>query len=163
MALTAYLKLEGMNQGKIEGDVAQKGREKTILVYGVDHEIEIPRDTHTGLPTGQRIHKPLKIVKHLDQASPKLLQAVTTGEHMKSFELDFYRINEKGQEEHYYTIKLEDAIIVKTHMYKPLTFLPENGPYHDMEEVYFTYSKITVTFEPAGIEAEDDWKNPVSQ
>jgi type VI protein secretion system component Hcp len=32
-----------------------------------------------------------------------------------------------------------------------------------MEELYFTYSKITVTFEPSGIEAEDDWKNPVAQ
>jgi len=53
MAMTSYLTLEGANQGKIEGDVTQKGREKSILVYEIEHEIEIPRDTHTGMPTGQ--------------------------------------------------------------------------------------------------------------
>ena len=162
MAMTSYLTLEGTNQGKIEGDVSQKGREKTILVYGIEHNIEIPRDTHTGMPTGQRIHLPFSITKHMDQASPKLMQAVTSGEQMKSFELQYFRINEKGQEEHYYTVKLEEAIVVATRQYKPLTFLPENKPYHDMEVISFSYGKITVTYEPDGVEAEDDWKQPKS-
>jgi len=162
MAMTSYLTLEGANQGKMEGDVKQKGREKSILVYEVEHSIEIPRDTLTGMPTGQRLHKPFSITKHLDKASPLIMQAVTSGEHMKTFELKYFRINEKGQEEHYYTVKLENAIIVTTRQYKPLTFLAENKPYHDMEVVSFSYEKITVTYVPDGIEAEDDWKQPKS-
>jgi len=63
MALTGYLTIEGNNQGKIEGDCVQKGREDSILVYGFEHQIEIPTDIHTGLPTGQRIHKPITIEK----------------------------------------------------------------------------------------------------
>ncbi len=157
-----YLKVKGASQGNIKGDCTQSGREKMILVYSMDHEVEIPRDVHTGLPSGQRIHKPLKILKHKDQASPLLFQACCSGEHISDFELDFYRISDKGKEEHYFTIKLSNAIIVQMREYTPITFLEENKPYHDMEEVSFSYEKIVWTYEPDGIEAEDDWKTPKS-
>lgn len=162
MANTMYLKVKGASQGDIRGDCTQSGREKMILVYSMDHEVEIPRDTHTGLPSGQRIHKPLKILKHKDQASPLLFQACCSGEHISEFELDFYRISDKGKEEHYFTIKLSNAIIVEMREYTPVTFLEENKPYHDMEEVFFSYEKIVWTYEPDGVEAEDDWKTPKS-
>lgn len=160
MAMTSYLTLEGANQGKIEGDCTQKGRENMILVYGVDHSVEIPRDIHTGLATGQRIHHPLVITKHVDPASPLLYQACTTGERMKTWQLDYYQINEKGQEELYFTVQLESAIVVNMHHYKPVTFVEANKPYHDMEEVSFTYEKITWSHKVANKEAVDDWKEP---
>ena len=162
MAMTSYLSLEGNNQGKIEGDCTQKGHENWILVYGYEWDMEIPRDTHTGLATGQRIHHPIKIIKAMDQASPLLAQACSTGERMKSWELDFNQINDKGQEELYYTIQLENAIIVSIHQYKPLTFVDENKPYHDMEEVSFTYEKVTWSHKVANKEAVDSWKEPAS-
>jgi len=158
MALTAYLKVTGKSQGEIKGDCPQGGDKKDkVLVYGVDHAVEIPRDTHTGLPTGQRIHKPLTITKHKDQASPKLFKACSTGEQV-ALELDFYRIKPDGTEEKYYTIKVEEGIIVDMRENTPLTFLPENKPYHDMEDVSFTYSKITWTYNDGNIEFTDDWK-----
>ena len=40
----------------------------------------------------------------------------------------------------------------------PTTFLPENKPYHDMEDVSFTYSKITWAYQDGNIEFTDDWK-----
>ncbi len=160
MALTGYLYLKGKNQGKIEGDCEQKGREDAILVYAFEHEIEIPKDTHTGLPTGQRIHKPFRITKKVDSSTPKIMQACTSGEQLEEWELKLYRINDKGQEEHYYTVKLKDSIVVQTNYETPLTFLDENKAYHNMELVSFTYSTITHVFEPKGIEAEDSWKEP---
>ena len=51
MAMTSYMNLTGNNQGAMEGDCTQTGREGKILVYDLKHEIEIPRDTHTGLAT----------------------------------------------------------------------------------------------------------------
>ncbi|XCN73039.1 MAG: Hcp family type VI secretion system effector [Candidatus Electrothrix aestuarii] len=162
MANTMYLKLTGASTGEIKGDCTQSGREDMILVYQSDHTVEIPTDTHTGLATGQRIHKPLKITKHKDQATPLLYQACCTGEQITEFELWFYRINDKGQEEQYFTIKLEKAVVVQMKEYTPMTFLPENKPYHDMEEVWFSYEKIVWTFNPDGIEAEDDWKSPAT-
>jgi type VI secretion system secreted protein Hcp len=160
MAMTSYLKLTAANQGAIEGDCAQTGHEGTILVYEVDHHVEIPRDKLTGLPTGQRIHKPMIITKHLDCASPKLQQACTSGERITEALLEFFRINEKGLEEHYYTVKMENAIIVEMRNFKPITFMEENKPYHDMEQVSLTYEKIIWTYVPDGVEAEDDWKVP---
>ena len=157
MAMTAYLTVKGLSQQDMKGDCAQAGREDTILVYDIQHKIEIPRDRLTGTASGQRIHEPLVITKHLDQASPLLHRACCTGEHCE-VDLKFFRITEKGTEEHYYTIKLSDAIIVEIENITPMVFLPENKPYHDMEKVSFTYSKIIWTYEPDGIEQEDDWK-----
>jgi type VI secretion system secreted protein Hcp len=158
MALTAYLKVTGASQGEIKGDCPQGGDKKDkVLVYGVDHAVEIPRDTHTGLPTGQRIHKPLVITKHKDLSSPKLFKACCTGENVE-LELDFYRIKPDGTEEKYFTIKVEEGTLVDMREYTPLTFLPENKPYHDMEDVSFTYSKITWTYNDGNVEYTDDWK-----
>ncbi len=161
MPMTSYLTLEGNDQGPIEGDCVQAGREKTILVYGLDHRVEIPRDTHTGLASGQRIHHPLTVMKRMDPASPLISKACCTGEHMAKFELDFYHIDDAGKEVLYYKISLEDAIIVEVKTYYPLTFLDSSKPYPHMEAVSFTYSKIIWSHETASKQAEDDWKNPV--
>jgi len=159
MALTSYMKVTGKTQGEIKGDCTQSGDKKDkILVYAVDHSIEIPKDTHTGLPTGQRIHNPLTVTKHYDNASPKLKQACCKGEQC-DVELDFYRIKDTGEEEKYYTIKLNQAIVVGVRDYKPVTFDPNNKPYQDMEEVSFTYSKITWTYNDGNIEFTDSWKD----
>ncbi|MBN1104074.1 MAG: type VI secretion system tube protein Hcp, partial [Deltaproteobacteria bacterium] len=56
MPMPCHMSVTGKNQGKIEGSCDIQGREGTILIYAVDHTVEIPRDTHTGLPTGKRIH-----------------------------------------------------------------------------------------------------------
>jgi len=162
MAMTSYLKVEGKNQGNIEGDCPQKGHEKWILVYGLEWSMEIPRDTHTGLPTGQRIHHPITITKKLDPASPLIAQACASGEQMKKWQLDFHQISEKGAEELYYTIQLENAIVVDIRYEKLLTFLEANKPYYDMEYVSFTYEKITWSNKKANKEAIDDWKAPKS-
>ena len=53
---------------------------------------------------------------------------------------------------------MENAIVVEMDQLTPLTFLPESKPYHDMEDVQFTYSKITWTYNDGNIEYTDDWK-----
>ncbi|MFH1020782.1 MAG: type VI secretion system tube protein TssD [Pseudomonadota bacterium] len=158
MALTSYMAVKGKSQGDIKGDCAQGGDKKDkVLVYGSDHVVEIPKDTHTGLPTGQRIHQPFTITKHKDISSPKLFKACCSGEQCE-VTIDYYRIKADGTEEKFYTVKLEEAIIVNMREYTPLTFLAENKPYHDMEEVSMTYSKITWTYNDGNIEYTDDWK-----
>jgi len=160
MPMPCHMEVEGENQGKIEGSCDMQGREGTILAYAMDHEIRIPRDPQSGLPSGKRIHGPLKIVKEFDKASPKLYQALCTGEHLKNVTLKWHRIDATGSEEHYFTHTMEDAVIVEIKPYVPMAFLPQNEPYRHMEEVSFTYSKIKWTWEPDGIESEDSWKVP---
>ncbi|MBN2515595.1 MAG: Hcp family type VI secretion system effector [Deltaproteobacteria bacterium] len=160
MSMPSHLSLTGKNQGKIEGSCDIKGREGTILVYALNHHIEIPRDTHSGLPTGKRIHLPMTITKEMDKSSPKLCQALTSGEQLSEVVLDFYRISPTGTEEKYFTTKLQNAIIVSIESFYPETFIPSNEPYKHMEKVSFTYEKIIWTWQPDGIEAEDSWKAP---
>jgi type VI secretion system secreted protein Hcp len=160
MAMTSYLTMTGTNQGAIEGDCKQTGHEKTILVYEFEHEITIPRDNLSGMPSGQRVHRPFVITKQIDSASPKLNQACCSGEVLTEVALEFYRINDRGLEELYYTIKLENAIVVDMKCYKPMTLIEETKPLHDMEKVSLSYEKIIWTYVPDGIEAEDSWMVP---
>ncbi len=160
MPVNAHMDVTGNKQGKIDGSCDISGRENTMLVYAMDHDIHIPRDPQTGLPSGKRIHGPLKIVKEFDKASPKLYQALCSGEQCSEVSIKWYRINETGTEEHYFTHTLVNAIIVEMKPYMPMAFVAENEPYRHMEEVSFTYSKIRWNWEIDGVEAEDEWKAP---
>ncbi|MFH2092309.1 MAG: Hcp family type VI secretion system effector [Pseudomonadota bacterium] len=142
-----YATMEGINQGIIEGDCTVPGKEKSIMVLGFEHKVTIPRDEHTGLPTGQRVHGPVTIIKYIDKSSPLIFSATCTGEQMKEVAIKFYRTNGANQEEHYYTIKLNKAIIVET-----------QSLYPNYEKISVTYEKIIWTYEPEGIETEDSWR-----
>ena len=143
-----HISLTGENQGAIDGSCTAAGKEGTSVVLGYEHDVHIPLDTDTGQPTGVRVHQPLRIVKLMDKASPKLYQALVTGERLE-VELKWYRIDPTGGEEHYFTTKLEDAIIVAI---KPSLL--------HKEDVSFTYRKIIWTWEPDGITAQDGWLTP---
>lgn len=160
MPMPLFLTAEGTNQGKIDGSCTIKGHEGQILVQGVEQSTAIPRNPQTGLATGTRVHGPLKVTKEVDKSSPKLEQALCTGEHMKSVVLDFYRINQKGSEEKYYTLKLENAIVVGIRYWMPNALDQANAQYGHMEDISFTFEKIIWTYVPDGIETEDSWTAP---
>lgn len=162
MPMPCYLTLEGQNQGKIEGSVKVKGHEGKIMIQAVEHTVEIPKSPQTGLPTGKRVHGPATFTKEIDKSSPKLFQALTSGEQMKHVTLEYYRISPKGTEEKYYTVKLENAILTSLRAWTPNCLDAANKQMGHMEDVAFTYEKITWTFDPDGIEAEDSWLAPKS-
>jgi len=152
--------LTGENQGDILGSCTMAGREDSILIEGFKHEIVIPRDPQTGLPTGKRRHEPMTVTKFFDKSSPLLYQALCTGEQMKDVTLKWYRIAATGKEEHYFTTVLEDAIIVSIRPFMPNALDKETEQYGHMEEVSFTYRRINWTFEEGGLSATDDWNVP---
>jgi type VI secretion system secreted protein Hcp len=162
MSLPIHMTVEAESQGSIDGSCELKGREKTILVEKLDHPIHIPTDIQTGLATSKRVHGPLTITQMIDKSTPKLYQSLTTGEHLKTVLLDFYQINKAGKEEKYFTIKLQNAIVVKMTAWFPNALQKENGELQHMMDVSFTYSKIIWTWVTDGIETEDDWSVPTS-
>lgn len=161
MALPSFMTLKGEKQGDIKGSCTLKGREDTILVQAFKHEVKIPTDIQTGLSTGKRMHMPFKVVKEFDKSSPLIYTALCTGEHMKSVTLKFYRIAAKGTEEHYFTITLEDAVVVSVVPSKPSCLDKAVSAYPDMEEVSFTYRKIAWRHEVDKTEGQDDWMVPI--
>lgn len=160
MPMPAHMELTGENQGQIEGSVTMQGRENSILIEAMEHEIYIPRDPQSGLATGKRVHNPLIITKVFDKSSPKLYQALCTGEHMTEIVIKWYRIDPTGSEEHYFTTTLEDAIVVSMKPNMPNCLDPATESFSHMEDVAFTYKKVKWTWEADGIEAEDSWAVP---
>ena len=161
MPMPAHMELTGENQGKIDGSCDMQGREDTILIQAMNHNVRIPRDPQTGLAIGKRIHEALTVTKVYDKSSPKLYQALCTGEHFSEVVIKWYRIDPTGKEEHYFTHALEDAILVDIKPWTPNCLDPNTESFSHMEDLSFTYRKIKWTFEDGGIEAEDDWKVPV--
>ena len=160
MPMPIHMELEGEKQGKIEGGCEMSGREGTILIDGLNHTIEIPTNPQDGQPTGKRVHGPMTIVKEIDKSSPQLYLALRTGEPMTGT-LKWFR-QSGAVEEHYYTTKLEGAIIVAIEDYFPMVFDEATKAYQHMEKVKFTYRKIIWTHEIEGKESEDDWLAPAA-
>lgn len=160
MPTPLFLTVTGQTQGNIEGSCTIKGHEKTILVQAVDHTIEIPKSPQTGLPTGKRVHGPLTITKELDKSSPKLFQALTSGEQLTDVKLSYYRISPQGKEELYYTTELKNAIITSARTWVPNCLDMNEKTMGHMEDISFTYETIIDTWTPDGIEAQDSWNAP---
>ncbi len=113
MAIPAYLWLKDDGGADIKGSVDVQGREGSIEVVALDHDVYIPTDNNTGKLTGTRTHKPFTFTKEIDASSPYLYKAVTTGQTLKTAEFKFYRINDAGQEVEYFNITLDNVKLVR--------------------------------------------------
>lgn len=166
MALNAYLRLKGQKQGDIKGSVTLKGREGTIAVIAVSHEIVSPRDPASGLPTGKRMHKPFVITKELDKSSPLLQKLLCTNEMISELTIQFWTPQIRstigvGSEVQHYTVKLTNANIASVSFRMLNNKNPELVRYAEYEEIAFTYQKIEWTWVDGGITASDDWETPI--
>jgi type VI secretion system secreted protein Hcp len=162
MALNAYLRIKGQKTGEVKGSVKEKGREGKIMVIAVSHEIVSPRDPQSGLPTGQRMHKPFIITKESDKSSPVLYNMLVNNENILEWELQFFSPVVApagvGQEVQTHTVKLVNANIASINFRMPNNKNPELSRYVEYEEIAFTYQKIIWTWNDGGITAADDWE-----
>lgn len=167
MPTPAYMTIEGELQGLITagnftepsvGNIYQEGHEDQVLVEAFKHNIILPRDPQSGQPTGQRVHQPVVITKVFDKCSPLLYSALTSGERMTKCVIEWWRTSGTGQQEHYFTIELEDAIIVDIKAYMPNCQDPGQAHFTHLEDVAFTYRKITWTHVVSGTSGHDDWR-----
>jgi type VI secretion system secreted protein Hcp len=125
--------------GQAQGAFSQS----PIPVSAVSHEIVSPRDPQSGLPTGQRVHKPISITKSVDASSPLFLNALVTNENLKTVVITLSSPN--GPTE---TITLTNANLSQYDL---------NG---SNETFQFTYQKID--WQVGNASAEDDWEARVS-
>ena len=158
MALNAFLKLKGEKQGEIKGGVTQKGREGSILVNAANHELAVPRDITSGLPTGRVMHKPFVITKLLDKSSPLLYQALINNENITEWLLQFWATAVNGIEKQEYAVKLGNARITDIRFVMPNNKVPELAKLNEYEEVEFVYQSIEWTWTDGGITASGKWE-----
>jgi type VI secretion system secreted protein Hcp len=132
----------------IIGSCKAPAQPDSIAVVGYAHDIYRPHDPLSGLPTQERQHTPLTIVKYTDMATPYLYEVLCEGELLTDIKLSFYRTNPKNAEELYYQITLTNAYIVDI-----------KASYPNLETISFTYQDIMWYWAPANIITGDSWND----
>jgi len=102
----------GMVQGTIQGDNTSKDGAGAIVIKEIGFQMNRPLDPASGQPAGQVRFQPFTLVKEPDRATPKLLKAAATSERL-SVEIKWFRSLTTGVEQHYFTVRLENATIVE--------------------------------------------------
>jgi len=150
-AAPAFLTVRAQKQGDIKGDVTQKGREGSMEVTKLE--------LGSSGAGGARKWDSLRITKHVDQATPLLLSAYFSNENLTNATLKLWRTAANGAEEQYLTITLLNAQIVSDRIVNDATTSAEGHVAQSLpvEEIAFTFQKITVTYTNGGKTATDDW------
>jgi type VI secretion system secreted protein Hcp len=163
MALNAYLECEGKKSGAVTGSCDIKPHEGKMEVWGWHHEVTSPRDLAKGAATGKRTHKPITVTKAVDKASPVLMMFLVTNEVISTWKLMVYRPGtDTPEEEHYFTIQLENANVSAIRQEQLNNKYPDNIAHDFREHISFSYQKIIWTWESGGaVTAQDDWQTQV--
>ncbi|RIJ07628.1 Hcp family type VI secretion system effector [Pseudomonas sp. 91RF] len=164
MPTPAFMTIHGSRQGLISagafteasvGNSYQTGREDKIMLQSLSHGIVVPR----GAGAGRRLHKPLVITKTLDKASPLIQIAMCSGELLSKCRVELYRTSAHGTQEHFYTIELEDALIVSAEVLMPDCQDPGVSHLTQREKVQFSYRRIYWRHEISRTMGSDEWQS----
>ncbi|MCW8335886.1 type VI secretion system tube protein TssD [Vibrio paucivorans] len=153
MAHTAYLSIIAKSQGCISqgcntkdsiGNKAQESHANEITVLACHFTLS----KHGG-PAEVAITKPI------DKSSPLLGNAFSKQEHLQCT-LNFYRTNEQGYNENFYSIELIDALIATLSFDQPNVLTSGDD---DMSEVlHLSYRDIIWKHKIAGTEGYETWE-----
>jgi type VI secretion system secreted protein Hcp len=132
----AYLQIDG-----IKGESQDDQHKDWIEVLSYSHKVTQPtsstRSSVGGGTTGAAQHGDLYFTKFVDMATPKLLEAVSTGKYFKKSVLEFCR-QSGGSKIKYLTITLEELVISSV-----VSEGPAKGEYEfPVETVGLNYGKI---------------------
>ena len=145
--MAIYAKIKGKVQGDLTGGVAAAGYKGQIEVHSVEFGVGSPRDVATGMPTGKRVARPIKITKPFDRSSPLLHRSTVTNE---SLTVDIsYTVEGQGHKA-YATLSLTNAMIRDFQNETSFTGAA-------VETISFTYTKVEFTWTEGGITSTDDW------
>lgn len=157
MAIPAYMWLKDDGGADIKGSSTVQGREGSIEVVAFCHGLNIPVDGHSGKNTGARQHSPMMIEKEFDAVSPYLYKAVAKGQTLKSAELKWYRINDTGKGEVYFTMLMEGVKNVGVNPGMANIKTDNTGMNHS-ESVSMMYDRITWHYADGNIKFSDAWE-----
>src|SRR5215831_9941071 len=131
MAMDIFAKL-----GDIKGESTDNKHKDEVEV--LSYSWGVTNSGHIGI-TGRASFQDLSIVHKIDKASPKLLEACATGEHLKEATITFRKTG-KGQQD-FLIIKMNDVII---------TGVVQSAPSNEAgsETVSLEFAKVDWEFKP---------------
>ena len=151
MAYEFYVTIEGSKSGIIKGDAVRRGHEGKIAGLAFDYEVIVEQSrSGAGQAAGKRQHSPITITKRWDVATPRLFQALVTGETLKSVLIEFEGADRKsGKKLIYHTVKLTNVSITDIFQYADA----DTG---ELEDVSFVFRKIEIENKIGKTTAVDD-------
>lgn len=141
-AMNSYMQLT-LNGTAVSGDVS------LFQIGGVDvssdHiECHAVNFEFFGGGTGRLQATPLKIVKRIDKSSPVLAKGISRNENARAT-LRYFRQNEiTGDTEEYFRVIIDNARISSIRHWTPSNLDPSGSQFPFMEEVSFTYQRVTL-------------------
>jgi type VI secretion system secreted protein Hcp len=148
--MAIYAQIKGAKQGALKGAVTAASFTGQIQVNTVEFGVGTPADVSTGLATGKRVARPVKITKPMDQSSPLLHTSAVTNE---SLTVTISYVVEGQGHKAYATVALTNAMIRDFN-------IASSYDGTNVETISFTYTKIEFTWTDGGITSLDDWMSP---
>jgi len=158
MANPAFMSIQGVTQGNITagagteesvGNMAINDHKDESRVIKLDHHVFIPKDPHSGMATGQRVHESINLTKLVDKASPLLYNALATS---------YYRQSATGMLELFMTETLKQAQISGIRHMLPDVLNKDMEHYGQIEEVSISYATIVLEHVTGGTVYEDKFR-----
>jgi type VI secretion system secreted protein Hcp len=154
-----FIKMTGQRQGVIKGESFDGKHLGEIDVHSYTWSVIQPVSTEAGMSTGKRQLGQFKFLMRSQSATPRILSACCTGEHLKDVTLTCRKAGGKQME--YMIWKLTNAFVagVKT----GYLVSDDITPY---DEVSLVFQKVELEYKPqgadgslgAGIVFMDDWQ-----
>ena len=120
--------------GNIAGESADSKHKDEIEVlsfsWGVSNTAQFGQGSGVGV--GKATFRDLSIVHRIDRASPQLLKACATGQHLPQATITQRKAG--GAQQEYLTIKLNDVVITNVAL--------DSTPSEGMESVSMTFAKV---------------------
>lgn len=159
------LEIDFQTQGKVVGDsTAKHGTldfSKGLMCHAFEYGVDSQYDEGNGQYTGRRRHKPIRIVREVDQASPLIFQALTHNEIFKTAKLSFVRPDNAGKLVAYHSIALEKGGVVRYRTWHGILeeVQGEVTQHHtnELESFDLTFTKITYSNDLKSKSSIDDW------
>jgi type VI secretion system secreted protein Hcp len=148
----AFARMSTQDLGAVPGDATHPDAIGEIEIDRFCHAISSALDPSTGLPSGRRLHSPLVLIKHEDEATVPILETFFTNDNIPTFALRLFRATPSG-DEHYATISLVNASLGGVEQ------LAVEG--EQLERVTLYYQRITFTWTDGPLLAEDPWETPI--
>jgi len=140
------LKIEGQTVKGCSTQQTGKGTELLSFNLGAD----LPFDNQAGVAHGRVQYSPISVAKRMDEDTTILLTAMSQ-QKKTSGEIQFFRATDKEKDEHYLTVKFDNARITNINL-NPMSDPPT-------EMVTFNYRTIEVNWLKPSKPFKDDWMN----
>ncbi len=140
----------------LHGAATGKASAKRSFFSSGGSQLYINRIFGPGPASGQRVYKPINIVKEWGPASPQIYQALVSKQVLAHVTLQFINTTPQGEEDVSLTVKLSNVTIVG------LTRTPHHRPKksshtYQYEQIALTFEKIMITSSGKKKGFTDNW------